>query len=268
MSPATFEDSINLRNLHTTAIVGLDAWSRPLRPQPITISISLGLSTYAAGKSDKIDETFSYGTMCKDVSACVEDQEFDGIDSLIGDVSVMAKKWPGRSLEVEIVAEKALLRCERGLGVRVRGKREAGDVYKGRAWYIRNKDWFVRNLKCACIIGVNPHERVEKQMVNIDLYVMSENQTEMVRFVGASDIGTFPWGRLAQCVCDKTEASSFETLEALAALIARTCLQIDENMPRIRVKVEKPSALTFVEGAGVEITRDREWLEEQPEKHG
>lgn len=50
------------------------------------------------------------------------------------------------------------------------------------------------------------------------------------------------------------EYSSFETLEALAARIAKTALDsfpVDE----ITVSVEKPSALTFVEGAGVEITR-------------
>lgn len=43
-------------------------------------------------------------------------------------------------------------------------------------------------------------------------------------------------------------------MEALAARIAKTALDsfpVDE----ITVSVEKPSALTFVEGAGVEITR-------------
>ena len=55
------------------------------------------------------------------------------------------------------------------------------------------------------------------------------------------------------------ESSKFETLEALAALIARTCLE-DFPIPQITVLVEKPSALTFVEGAGVEITRDRSFL--------
>lgn len=55
------------------------------------------------------------------------------------------------------------------------------------------------------------------------------------------------------------EKSSFQTLEALAALIARTCLE-GFPIPQITVYVEKPSALTPVEGAGVEITRDRRWL--------
>ena len=57
-----------------------------------------------------------------------------------------------------------------------------------------------------------------------------------------------------------TEPSTFQTLEALAALIARTCLADFPDIPQITVSIEKPSALTFVEGAGVEITRDRSFL--------
>ena len=55
------------------------------------------------------------------------------------------------------------------------------------------------------------------------------------------------------------EVSTFETVEALAALIAKTALE-GFPVPRITVYVEKPSALTFVQGAGVEIVRDREWI--------
>ena len=56
------------------------------------------------------------------------------------------------------------------------------------------------------------------------------------------------------------EPSSFQTLEALAALVAGTCLK-NCSMPQVTVSIEKPSAMTFVEGAGVEITRDRSFLQ-------
>ena len=52
------------------------------------------------------------------------------------------------------------------------------------------------------------------------------------------------------------EESKFETLEALAAQIS-TVLLYDFDIPQITVAVEKPSALTFVEASGVEITRGR-----------
>ena len=45
-------------------------------------------------------------------------------------------------------------------------------------------------------------------------------------------------------------------MEALAALIATTALE-EFPIQEITVAIEKPCALTFVEGAGVEITRRR-----------
>lgn len=55
------------------------------------------------------------------------------------------------------------------------------------------------------------------------------------------------------------EPSNFQTLEALAALVARICLE-SFPMPQVTVSIDKPNALTFVDGAGVEIMRDRRWL--------
>lgn len=55
------------------------------------------------------------------------------------------------------------------------------------------------------------------------------------------------------------EISTFETVEALATLIARTALE-GFPVPQITVYVEKPSALTFVQGTGVEIVRDQQWI--------
>ena len=52
------------------------------------------------------------------------------------------------------------------------------------------------------------------------------------------------------------EASTFQTLEALAGLICQ--ISLDEfPINKITVSVEKPSALTFVAGAGVELTRSK-----------
>ena len=59
------------------------------------------------------------------------------------------------------------------------------------------------------------------------------------------------------------EASSFKTLEALAGLISQVCLN-EFPIHQITVSIEKPSALTFVAGAGVEITRGRESVATAP----
>lgn len=52
------------------------------------------------------------------------------------------------------------------------------------------------------------------------------------------------------------ESSAFSTLEALADRIARTsCAEFP--IITLTVAVQKPSALHFVDGAGVQITRHR-----------
>ncbi len=56
------------------------------------------------------------------------------------------------------------------------------------------------------------------------------------------------------------EGSAYETLEALATFIARI-LCMDFKVGLVTVSVEKPSALPSVDGAGVEITRDREFFQ-------
>lgn len=52
------------------------------------------------------------------------------------------------------------------------------------------------------------------------------------------------------------EPSSFGTLEALATLIAETALE-RSTVREITVNIEKPSALPFVDGAGVQINRKK-----------
>lgn len=55
------------------------------------------------------------------------------------------------------------------------------------------------------------------------------------------------------------ENSAFGTLEALAALVARTCLE-NNNLPWVEVMVEKPSALAHADASGVKISRSRQDL--------
>ena len=211
--------------------------------------------------------------MCKDVQKRVEGREFKDVDALVWNVIDTAFEWPGETLEIEAVAPTALLRCEGGLGVSTRYLK-CGDASESSRvtanaeigpWVMDTKEWSVQGLKCACIIGVNPPERKDKQDVLIELHSTLDSK------VGNHHIDMPPekpieedahgfWQDIVRRVCDVTEASSFQTLEALAALIAKTCLEVDQALLRIMVKIEKPSALTFVDGAGVEITRDRNWL--------
>jgi dihydroneopterin aldolase len=56
------------------------------------------------------------------------------------------------------------------------------------------------------------------------------------------------------------EETSFQTVEALATFVARIAT-VDFANERVKVRVEKPSALAFVERSGVEVTRSQAFFE-------
>ena len=165
-------DTILLRNFRFSAVIGPDAWSRLNKPQPIVLTLKLLFDTTSAGASDEIAHTFSYGQMCKDVTV-LSDSHFSSIDELIDHlVSIAsAKSWPGESLQISLVAPKALLRVEGGLSRELTLQKRWHEIggSQSAAWHWVRHAWLIKQVKVACIIGVNPHERLEKQQVSINL---------------------------------------------------------------------------------------------------
>lgn len=60
----------------------------------------------------------------------------------------------------------------------------------------------------------------------------------------------------------RVEGTSYQTVEALATFIARIAT-VEFGNDQVTVRVEKPNALAFVDGAGVEITRSKAFFAEQ-----
>lgn len=111
----------------------------------------------------------------------------------------------------------------------------------------------IRGLRLRCIIGFNPDERREKQDVIIDMTVYAD-----LRPGGITDDPNdiFNYKTLNKAVIRLVEASSYNTIEALAAAIARAAC-VDCAAPRIIVSVQKPGALRFTDTVGVVIERTR-----------
>lgn len=171
-------DIISIRNFHMASVIGPDAWNRPNKSQPIVLTLKLLIDTTSAGTSDEIAHTFSYGQMCKDATV-LSDGNFRSIDDftnfLVG--IVLAKNWPGETLHISCIAPKALLRVEGGLGrdITLRKRWIENETAKMQLWSCERHSWLVKDLKVACIIGVNPHERLERQQVAICLEILGEH---------------------------------------------------------------------------------------------
>ncbi|KAI4166168.1 MAG: hypothetical protein LQ342_000054 [Letrouitia transgressa] len=248
-------DTIYLRNLHLSAVIGPDAWGREDKIQPVVLNVRLKIDTTTASTSDDISHTFSYGQMCKEITSQLDGKAFNSLQHLITVLTTFAAFWPGEDTRLQAMAPKALLRVDGGLELShtIRKKERYEEEGVPQVRHVDTRSWSIKGLKVGCIIGVNPHERLQKQGVNIDLRIPAIDPRTFDAPNGASE----NWRTLVKRVCEVVEYSSFETLEALAALIAKTAL---EGFPvqEITVSVEKPSALTFVEGAGVEITRRKD----------
>ncbi|KAL4906122.1 hypothetical protein BDW74DRAFT_177150 [Aspergillus multicolor] len=164
--------------------------------------------------------------------------------------------------EVWLHLPKALLRAENGLHYRsstVWGYRQgstAGDDMNGseRCPVVLEEEFRIDGIRCYCILGVNSHERVEKQAVIISLEFKGPGQLAW----GSTVVDTYQV--MTRAVAERVEETSFQTVEALATFVARI-VTVNYANERVTVRVEKPSALAFVEASGVEVTRSQAFFE-------
>ena len=110
----------------------------------------------------------------------------------------------------------------------------------------------IKDLLLRGIIGINDWEREKKQDILVNIILSAD-----LRQAGESD-------RIEDCVNYRTitkqvirlvEETSRFTVEALAADIARICVQTP-GVKDARVRLEKPGALRFANSVGVEIVRE------------
>ncbi|MBT7071160.1 MAG: dihydroneopterin aldolase [Anaerolineae bacterium] len=109
----------------------------------------------------------------------------------------------------------------------------------------------IKNLHAHGIIGVYEHERTTPQsmLINITLY------TDTHRAAETDDLNDcINYDALSQKVRAHAESAQRLTVEALAGDIADLCLN-EKGVEKVRVRVEKPDALDFVDHVGVEIKR-------------
>ncbi|KAI2793180.1 hypothetical protein POX_b03230 [Penicillium oxalicum] len=169
--------------------------------------------------------------------------------------------------EVWLHLPKALLRAEEGLkyrSVTVWGYTDdAGEgalESESRCPVVLEEEFRIEGIRCYCILGVNSHERVEKQAVIISLGFEGPGQLAW----GSTIVDTYV--ALTRAVAEKVDETTFQTVEALATFVARI-VTVDFGNERVTVRVEKPSALAFVQRSGVEITRTQAFFQSHDVAH-
>jgi len=109
----------------------------------------------------------------------------------------------------------------------------------------------IRDLLVRGILGINDWEREQPQDILINLTLFAD----LRRAAFSDDIAdTVNYRTVTKRILALVEASTRYTVEALAADIARLCLE-EPGVERVRVRVEKPGALRFARSVGIEIER-------------
>ncbi len=111
----------------------------------------------------------------------------------------------------------------------------------------------IKDLLLRGIIGINDWERENRQDILINVTLFGD-----LRPAGESDdiADAVNYRTITKQIIQHVETSERFTVEALAADIARICLEAP-GVERARVRLEKPGALRFARSVGVEIERQR-----------
>ncbi|KAI9457510.1 tetrahydrobiopterin biosynthesis enzymes-like protein [Boletus coccyginus] len=288
-SHPTDTDIVSLSALHFAANIGPDHWHRP-RPQPVQLSLHLHLVPFyldTSGRSDDVADSLHYGHLTKAVERRVgarAEQGYASARALLNDVTdaafEFAKEVVGKDadavgsgivhavrlvlsvpkqillaggFEVELTTYASDLTPRSGSGADTTSPR-AGAIIR------------VVNLILPVLIGVNPPERLAKQRVVTDLTFFEAARTcvegEEVDYPATVQ-------QIATASPLDVERSTYLTLEKLVYEIIQTAYRACDAHPNstsdasaspveaITVRCRKPSALSFADTSGVEMTRTR-----------
>lgn len=250
-------DQVIVKGIQFEAVAGLDCWSRSGKAQPIELEVHLtppgGLE--AAAQEDSVAYTIDYGKLYKSLKSAVFNGNFTSITQLYQ--AIRASLPETTSWLISLTLPKAILPARGGLLLSWSGSVDDNGVPN----VVQTMN--VRDLECRCIIGVNSHERLEKQRLNISISIWGiENRLSSSILAGVSldPSPSLIYQDMAKEVVERVEGSSYETIEALATAIAQIAT-MNHGYDNARVSIEKPGGLAGLGCSGVTIGRSRAYFE-------
>lgn len=165
-------DTVILRDLKFDLVIGRDAWRRPGKPQPVSITLNIlpKKNFEAAALEDDVNLTLNYGKLYKKVSGTVTDKHYGNVQGFMLELAGIIEEY--KLLNVDIVQPKALLEAAGGLHHHLRIDRSVPD-HIDATWSVA-----IKQIGCSCIIGVNAHERLHKQRLMFDIILGGAHQLD------------------------------------------------------------------------------------------
>lgn len=253
-------DKVILKQMPFDLPVGLDAWRRFHKPQPalITLEVQLSSTLEPAASKDDVNLSLDYGKLYKRIAESlrnVDPEAFPTIRALISHLLALVHAPdipPANVIDMEILLPKALPQSLGGLLYQYQVSQPQLELETSSLALT------IKQIGCNCIVGVNPHERLYKQTIYVDISVPMLDPS-----VGVSTLEehyTAALHDMTQTVWERVEGSSYHTIEALATAIAQI-VTVNYNHTVAKVRIDKPSAIATIDAAAVEITRSRTFFE-------
>ncbi|RCK65227.1 Folic acid synthesis protein FOL1 [Candida viswanathii] len=233
------KDTVFTKDIACTAITGKDAWNRPT-PQPITISLNFNTDFHKASKLDNLKYSINYAVITRNVTEFMKSNEHLNFKSLgniaqaVSDIGLDESRGGGSSVEVTIKSTKSEIRADSVEYKILRnnlGSTPPLDVFR------------VDKLRLLTIIGVFTFERLQKQIVDIDLEFKIKDNSNLY------------FHKIIEDIVSYVESSNFKTVEALVSKIGQLTFQkYGAGIEEVLAVVTKPNAFSHVEGVGVSST--------------
>ena len=113
---------------------------------------------------------------------------------------------------------------------------------------------FIEQLKVKAIVGVYPQERLNKQLLFLDIE-MSYDTKSAARSDKLSD--ALDYHKITKEIHAFVSSSSYQLIETLAEAIAKKLL-IYKQVKKVKVTLSKPKALDQAKNVGIRISRSNE----------
>ena len=158
------ENIVFLKEMPFMLKIGPDAWERHGKHQPVIVSIQVlnvdSIPT-AAGHDD-VATSLDYGKLYKALQSRIEGAMYESVQAMAQQILNLTESMDLHDLSIEIKLPKAELRADGGFIYNFRTVLEEGAAAIQTIFKLQG-------LKCATVIGVNPHERCRKQIVVVNL---------------------------------------------------------------------------------------------------
>ena len=230
------QDTVFINNLASIAITGKDAWNRPT-PQPITISVSLNTDFHEASVTDNLKYSLNYAVISRNIAEYMKANEHKNFKSLgsiaesVGDIVLDENKGGGHQAVVSIKSNKSEIRTD-SIEYKIRRSR-VGDIESP-------DEINVYGLKLLTVIGVFTFERLQRQIVDINISIKLEKNANISIHKIIDELTLY------------VESSNFKTVEALVMKIGQLVMQNHgDGIQNVSATVTKPNAITFTDGVGV-----------------